>query len=67
MARTDFWKTRPISVIHRKKIFFRNMEYLALSGEDITGTATETDPRLYYYTKYPELFLVDASYCVQDG
>ena len=43
------------------------MEYLALSGEDITGTATETDPRLYYYTKYPELFLVDASYCVQDG
>ena len=50
-----------------RHLLFRNMEYLTLSGEDITGTATETDPRLYYFTKYPELFLVDEFYCVQDG
>ena len=45
----------------------RNMEYFTLSGEDITGAASETDPRLYYYSSYPELFLVDPTYCVQDG
>ena len=46
---------------------FRNMEYFTLSGEEITGAASEIDPRLYYYSSYPELFLVDPTYCVQDG
>ena len=48
-------------------IVLRNMEYFTLSGEDITGAASETDPRLFYYSSYPELFLVDPTYCVQDG